>query len=130
MVDAIEGAKIDDVKAAAHMALGASLRGYSFTKYRTKLTDDQKIALEALTIGVSDPQEAERRFAQLQPVIKGVFLARDLVTEPPNAIYPESMAQRAQQELTPLGVEVEILDVPAMEKLGMGALLAVGQGQP
>ncbi len=42
-------------------------------------------------------------------------------------LFPESFAARAL-ELKALGVEVEVLDEKAMAKLGMGALLAVGQG--
>src|ERR1700733_8643610 len=58
---------------------------------------------------------------------EGVELARDLVNEPPNVLFPESFAERAGA-LRTLGVEVEILDEKAMTKLGMGALLGVGQG--
>jgi leucyl aminopeptidase len=50
------------------------------------------------------------------------------VSEPSNVIYPESLAKIAKDELSPLGVEVEILEVAEMEKLEMRALLAVGQG--
>jgi leucyl aminopeptidase len=50
-----------------------------------------------------------------------------LVNEPPNVLFPESFAARAL-ELKALGVEVEALDERAMAKLGMNALLAVGQG--
>src|SRR5262249_29422826 len=53
--------------------------------------------------------------------------ARELVNEPPNVLYPEEFARRAT-ELRKLGVIVEILDVKAMTKLGMGALLGVAQG--
>jgi leucyl aminopeptidase len=54
-------------------------------------------------------------------------MARDLVNEPPNVLYPAEFARRAAQ-LRKLGVEIEILDVKAMNKLGMGALLGVAQG--
>ena len=57
-----------------------------------------------------------------------MHLARDLVAEVPNVLYPEAYADLITAELEPLGVEIEILDEPAMEKLGMGALLGVGQG--
>jgi leucyl aminopeptidase len=55
------------------------------------------------------------------------MLARDLINEPANMLYPEEFARRAGQ-LRKLGVVVEVLDVRAMKRLGMGALLAVGQG--
>jgi leucyl aminopeptidase len=54
-------------------------------------------------------------------------MARELVNEPPNVLYPVEFARRAGQ-LRKLGVNVEILDVKAMMKLGMGALLGVAQG--
>jgi leucyl aminopeptidase len=54
-------------------------------------------------------------------------LARDLVNEPANILFPEEFARRATG-LRKLGVAVEVLDVPAMKKLGMNALLGVGQG--
>ena len=60
-------------------------------------------------------------------VADGVEMARDLVNEPPNVLFPEEFARRASG-LRKLGVEVEVLDVKAMTRLGMGALLGVGQG--
>ena len=62
-----------------------------------------------------------------QALANGVFMARDLVFEPANKLFPESFASRCSQ-LKDYGLEVEILDEAAMEKLGMGALLGVGQG--
>ncbi len=56
-----------------------------------------------------------------------MVLARDLVNEPANILFPEEFARRATG-LRKLGVAVEVLDVPAMKKLGMNALLGVGQG--
>src|SRR6202000_393327 len=56
-----------------------------------------------------------------------VILARELVNEPPNVLFPVEFARRAT-ELRKVGVEVEVLDVKAMTKLGMGALLGVAQG--
>ena len=128
LVDALEGEKTTAAKAAAHIALGAALRVYRFDAYRTMLPAEQKIVLEELTVSVEQNDSASAQFAELRPVIDGVFLARDVVSEPPNVIYPETLANRARDALTPLGVEVEILDVEAMTKLGMGALLGVGQG--
>ena len=60
-------------------------------------------------------------------VVDGVYLTRDVVTEPPNILYPETLAARCK-ELEELGVKVEILNEKKMAKLGMGALLGVGQG--
>ncbi|MDD3289092.1 MAG: leucyl aminopeptidase, partial [Alphaproteobacteria bacterium] len=52
---------------------------------------------------------------------------RDLVNEPSNILYPETLAEHCKS-LENLGVKVEVLDHAAMKKLGMGALLSVAQG--
>src|SRR6185437_11109518 len=62
------------------------------------------------------------------PVVEGVSLTRELVTEPANIIYPEAFVERARASLEGSGIEIDVLDRAAMEKLGMGALLGVAQG--
>jgi len=114
-------------KAAARLALGARLRAYRFDKYRTKQKPEQKPTLERLTIGTDSAPAAKRAFQPLDRVAEGVFLTRDLVSEPANIVYPETLAEQARS-LEELGVEVEIFDEKKMRKLGMGALLGVGQG--
>jgi leucyl aminopeptidase len=63
----------------------------------------------------------------LDKVADGIFFTRDLVSEPPNVLYPETLARHARS-LAKLGVKVEVLGIAQMKKLGMGALLGVGQG--
>ena len=117
-----------DVAAAADFALGAVLRAYKFDLYRTKKKDDSdKDAPVALTIAVADPAAVRAAHAPRAGLADGVVLARNLVNEPPNVLYPQEFANRAK-ELEKLGVAVEILDREAMTALGMGALLGVGQG--
>lgn len=109
---------------AAQLAHGIELRSYSFDRYFSKNKAGETKKLEIL---VTDEQTAERQFSKLQAVTEGVFLARDMVNEPAAALTPETFAAEAKA-LEKLGVKVRVLDVPAMEKLGMGALLAVGKG--
>src|SRR3989338_70602 len=73
------------------------------------------------------PERAQTAFALRECVAAGVFLARDLVSEPANILYPETLAGRAK-ELSRLGIKVEVLGENSMKRLGMGALLGVGQG--
>src|SRR5690606_15194651 len=61
-------------------------------------------------------------------VADGVFLARDLVNEPPNELHPITYAALIKKELTKLGVKVEVLDDKQLTKMGMGGIMAVGQG--
>jgi leucyl aminopeptidase len=58
---------------------------------------------------------------------EGVIMAREFVNEPANILYPAEFAKRAKQ-LEKLGVEIDVLDEKALSKIGMRALLAVGQG--
>jgi leucyl aminopeptidase len=126
-VDAAEGAKLAAADLAAELAFGLRLRSYRFDKYRTKEKPEDKPALKSAAILASDPDAARARYATLERIADGVFFTRDLVSEPPNVLYPETLAEAART-LTKLGVKVEILDVAEMRKLGMNALLGVGQG--
>ena len=117
-----------DADAAARVALGAALRSWRYDRYRTKLKDKQKASLEEIVI-VGGGEGAEQRYrSRWEPVVEGVYLTRELVTEPANIIYPESFVERVRQSLDGTGVEIEVLDRGQMEKLGMGALLGVAQG--
>src|SRR6185369_7354305 len=71
--------------------------------------------------------EARKAFASYDRVADAIYVTRDLVSEPPNVIYPESLADRCKR-LSAFGVKVEVFDEKQMAKLGMGALLGVGQG--
>jgi leucyl aminopeptidase len=116
------------VDAVADLAAGARLRAYKFDRYKTKRKeDDEKQGAVDLTIAVADPAGAGRLWRSRESVADGVMLARDLINEPANMLYPEEFARRAGL-LRKLGVAVEVLDVRAMKRLGMGALLGVGQG--
>jgi leucyl aminopeptidase len=113
---------------AADLALGMRLRAYVFDRYKTKRKEDEEKASTAkITIGVADIGKVRKAFGAREAVADGVVLARDLVNEPANVLYPEEFARRAGT-LKKLGVAVEVLDVKAMKKLGMNALLGVGQG--
>jgi leucyl aminopeptidase len=113
---------------AAAVATGIRLRAYKFDRYKTRKKDGEDGALRAdVALAVDDVSAARKAFAPCGDVVDGVILARDLVNEPPNVLYPEEFARRASR-LRKLGVDVEILDVKAMTKLGMGALLGVAQG--
>src|SRR5262245_22591446 len=114
--------------AVADLAAGVKLRTYKFERYKTKRKDDEdKQGSVDLTIAVAHPPTATRSWRSREAVADGVTLARDLINEPANVLYPEEFARRAAR-LRKLDVVVDVLDVRAMKRLGMGALLAVGQG--
>ncbi len=112
---------------AASVALGIALKSYRFDRYRTTEKEEDKPKLERVAMGVAEPAKAKAAFASLQAVADGVFLTRDLVSEPPNVLTPAECAERCKA-LTKLGVEVEVLGPREMKRLGFGALLGVAQG--
>ncbi len=113
---------------ACALALGVRLRGYSFDRYKTKHKDeDEKPRAVKVDIGVADPARTRAAWAAKGALADGVLLTRDLINEPANVLYPAEFARRATA-LKRVGVAVDVLDVAAMRRLGMNALLGVGQG--
>jgi leucyl aminopeptidase len=110
----------------AEVALGLVLRGYEFTEYRTP-EKDAKPPNRAATFQVRDPDAAAAAFEPLAALAAGVYLTRDLVSEPANVLTTSAFAERLTG-LREAGVEVEVLEERELEALGMRTLLAVGQG--
>ena len=111
----------------ATLALGMRLRGYRFDQYKSKKAEKESDAPAFITLRVSDLRGAKAAAVGQDAIAAGVYLARTLVNEPPNVLYPIEFARRAS-ELSGLGVEIEVLDRAALEGIGMRALLGVGQG--
>ncbi|MEQ1812557.1 MAG: leucyl aminopeptidase, partial [Terricaulis sp.] len=118
---------VSKAEAGSHAAMGARLAAYRFDTYRTKLKPDQKPSLTTVEISMDGPAAAKARAEKDAAIVEGVFFARDLVSEPPNVLYPESFAERLR-DLETIGCEVDILEPETMERLGMGALLGVAMG--
>ena len=127
-IDVPKGANVKKAELAAHLVFGARLRSYAFDKYRTRNLDEFEKKLTSLRIVTPDTAAAKKAFAGLAAVADGIFLARDLVNEPPNILYPAEFARRAKALLSRLGVKIEILGEAQMKKQGFGALLGVGRG--
>jgi leucyl aminopeptidase len=108
---------------AADIAFGLALRAYDFDTHKT----GEKKVPGPVTVAVTNPEAVARAAAPMAAVAEGVFFTRDLVNEPANILTTHDFAARlaAMQEL---GLEVEILEEEQLMKLGMGALLGVGQG--
>ncbi len=112
---------------AADVAFGAVLRSYRFGRYRTREKPEDLPKLAKITIQTAEIPKAKAAWEPLDATAKGVFLTRDLVSEPPNVLDPPEMAERCRK-LSELGLKVEILGPREMSKLGFGALLGVSQG--
>jgi leucyl aminopeptidase len=122
----LEGSGLSAAETAL-VLLGARLRSWRMDAYRTTLKPEQKVSLaEIVVIGAPDGTEAA--WAVESALAEGVEFTRELVTEPANVLYPESFVERCRARLEGTGVTITVLDEPAMQALGMGALLGVSQG--
>ncbi|AHC73729.1 putative cytosol aminopeptidase [Candidatus Endolissoclinum faulkneri L5] len=122
--------ELDDFKSveiAAHLALGALLRSYRFDYYKTKITKEEKPSLVNLFISVEKYSYAKKVYESEEAVAEGVFFTRDLVSEPANILFPSEFAKRVDL-MTSLGLQIDILEEKEIARLGMSAMLAVGQG--
>jgi leucyl aminopeptidase len=126
MIDTM-GGPIAAAAAAANAAFGLELASYRFDRYRTREKPDQIPSLAAADIMTSDSADAAGAFKPLAELAAGVHLARDLVSEPANVLYPETLADRCTA-LSAQGVDVEVMDEARLEAIGMRTLLAVGMG--
>ena len=81
---------------AADLALGVRLRAYSFERYKTKRKEGEERRRGEGHIAVADVAAAQKAFAPREAVANGVLIARDLVNEPANVLYPEEFARRAR----------------------------------
>ena len=114
---------------AADFSLGAGMRSYAFDRYKTKKKPDAEDAnaVTDIVLHLADHAAAKKAARSRTGLLAGITITRDLVNEPPNVLTPSEFAKRAA-ELSKLGVEIEILDEKALKKIGMRALLGVGQG--
>jgi len=121
------GTKIDAAHAAAHAAFGAQLKTYRFDKYRTKEKAEDKPQLKSIAVVTGKIDAAKKAYAPLVALAESIAFTRNIVSEPANIIYPETLAAECRK-LAKLGLKVEVLGEKEMAKLGMGSLLGVGQG--
>ena len=112
---------------AAHVAMGLALRSYRFDRYRTTEKPEDKPKLARATVLTGELPKARDAWADLKAIAEGVFLSRDLVSEPANVLNPAEMAERCRK-LESLGLKVEVFGPKEMTKLGFGALMGVAMG--
>ena len=128
MREAVAAIAVDGPGAhAAHAAFGAVLRAYRFDLYRTKQKPEDLAKLTALRVLTGDRDGASDAWPDLRAMAHGIFITRDLVSEPANILTPPEFASRIEK-LTELGLKVEVHGQTELEALGFGALLGVSQG--
>lgn len=127
LIDNVDGCDLKAHEIAAEVAFGARLSSYAFDKYKTKKKEHDKSKLSEVKLYCAQSAKAKSLYEPKDKIADGVFLTRDLVSEPANILYPATLAEQAKT-LAKLGIKVEVLSQAQMKRLGMGALLGVAQG--
>ena len=117
-----------DIPHLRPMALGAQLAAYSFTEHKGKSTGASPVPSIVLLVPGAVTPEQKALIAEINVVSASVFLARDLVNTPPNALPPIALAKAAKDSVAGLPVKVTTWDVAALKRDGCGGILGVGQG--
>ena len=110
---------------AVEIVMGIALRGYAFDAHKKPADEPEETG--AVTVMTSKSEELQEAATPALAVAEAVFFTRDLVNEPANVLTAGEFAARIEA-MSDLGLEVEILDEADLEKIGMRALLSVGQG--
>ncbi|MDR5652968.1 leucyl aminopeptidase [Ruixingdingia sedimenti] len=113
----------DGLVRAADLSFGIALRAYAFTAHKTGETKTPG----PVTLMVREPESVAAAAQPMAALAEGVFFTRDLVSEPANVLTTHDFAARLAA-MGELGLDVEILEEEDMMRLGMQAMLAVGQG--
>jgi leucyl aminopeptidase len=124
--DSLELDKDKLVRFFSEFIFGFNLKSYTFSKYKTLDKDktDKKINFKIIT---SNKEKIEKKYRYYDSIKEGVFLTRDLVSEPPNVLTPKTYVQEIKK-LSKFGLKIKVYDEKEMKKLGLNALLGVGQG--
>ena len=122
-----KSSNVSDVDFAIHLAQGFCLRSYSFNKYKSKSKPKFVSDLQSLEVIVDNPNVLKNKYVALNALKDGVFLTRNLVSEPPNILNPITLSKEVLK-LRNEGIEVKVLNLTQIKKLKMGALIGVAQG--
>ncbi|QQK07922.1 leucyl aminopeptidase [Miniphocaeibacter halophilus] len=99
---------------------------YSFDTYKTK--KDTKLDFN-INIKLPNNAELNERFlSEVENIVDGINITRELVNTPSIDLYPETLAQKAKEILEPLGIKVTVYNKKEIEDMNMHAFLAVSKG--
>ena len=105
-----------------HFILGLKMQSYSFDIYKSERVN-KRLSIYILSKDLSKKNKLKR----IDSLIEGVNFTKDLVSEPGNILNPDEYVKRIMN-LKKIGLKIKILDKKKLKKLGMNALLGVGQG--
>ncbi|MCK4540318.1 leucyl aminopeptidase [Candidatus Parcubacteria bacterium] len=110
---------------------GFLLGAYSYQKYKSKPTKNNIkqiiISSENYYNKKIEIKNLEEKIKEAEIISKSVNFVRDIVNEPPSDLTPLKFSEIAKAEAKENNLTIKILGKKELEKLGMGAFLAVNQ---
>ena len=106
-----------------HFIHGLKIKSYEFNLYK----GSQKKNLFLVEALINRSKKDKINIQKFNSIEAGVNFARDLVSEPPNVLYPKEYVNRLLK-LKKIGIKVTVYNEAKMKKLGMNSLLGVGRG--
>ena len=120
-------AALDDATAQA-AAEGAVLGHHRYSAYKSQGAKPALTRIELLTGAKAATRGAAAAVERGATRGRAVCLARDLASTPGQDLTPIQLAARAKEVAKLAGAKLTVFDEAAMERLGMGCVLAVGRG--
>ena len=102
---------------------GVQLKSYEFLKYKSRNKND----IFQITVSFRKKLQNFNKDKRYNSLIEGTNYTKDLVSEPGNVLHPDEYAKRLKQ-LKKFGLKITVYDKKKLKKMGMNALLGVGQG--
>lgn len=97
---------------------------YKFDRFKKDKKEEKELVVNFVSVSEKQIESVK----EIENLMNSVFLTRDLVNLPSNYIYPETLAKKAMDLLSPLGVKVTIYDEKQIQEMGMEAFYSVGKG--
>ena len=114
----------NDFNNILHFIHGFKIKSYNFDKYKKNLKGNNKFSLNIFSNQIKN---LKKKYPKFEAIESGVYLTRDLVSEPPNVLNPKKYVEIIKK-LSTIGLKITIYDSKKLKKMGMNALLGVGQG--
>lgn len=107
---------------------GIGFGEYKFDKYITEVNENLEIEVSICNDKIGDLNLINEYINEASVLVETTKLARDLVNEPANILYPETLAEQVITSGNKYGFQVEVFDETKINELGMESFLSVAKG--
>lgn len=125
-IRALAPKELTDIQVGTIVGTAFVMADYEHTAYKSKPKEGWNNVETIGIVGLT--KDAKAGFARAQVIGTEINAARELANTPGGDMTPETLAAAAKTAAKGTNVKVEVLDMTAMEKLGMGGVVGVGKG--